>query len=69
MSIRRLDDLISADTDVQVLKIDVEGFEEDVLGGADKLLSSGRVKYMLTECNTNIIGQERQNHYIRWGAG
>jgi FkbM family methyltransferase len=65
MSIRRLDDLISADTEVQVLKIDVEGFEEDVLNGADKLLSSGRVKYLLTECNLGLIGQERQNQYIR----
>ncbi|KAI8464132.1 MAG: S-adenosyl-L-methionine-dependent methyltransferase [Monoraphidium minutum] len=46
MSVMRLDDLI--DRDVQVIKLDVEGYEREVLGGAERLLRERRVWFLMT---------------------
>jgi FkbM family methyltransferase len=63
ISIRRLDDLLSED--VQVMKIDVEGYELEVLQGAKELLSHHTVKYIMAECNTGIIGDAGKDKYLR----
>lgn len=50
---------------VQVLKIDVEGFELQVLQGAEGLLQLHRVRYILAECNTDIVGHDSQIKYLQ----
>ncbi|KAF6266449.1 hypothetical protein COO60DRAFT_454016 [Scenedesmus sp. NREL 46B-D3] len=64
MDLRRLDTLITED--VQVLKNDVEGFELQVLQGAESLLAKHRVQYILAECNTAIGGADNQIQYLQW---
>jgi FkbM family methyltransferase len=63
MSLRPLDDLLSED--VHLLKLDVEGFEESVLKGAKQLLSSKRVKYLITEANNNLRKREGCVEYVK----
>jgi FkbM family methyltransferase len=63
MSIRRLDDLLSED--IHLLKLDVEGFEESVLKGAQRLLSRKRVKFLLTEVNPELRDQAGRRRYLR----
>jgi FkbM family methyltransferase len=63
MSLRPLDDLFSED--VHLLKLDVEGFEESVLKGAQRLLSSKRVKYLITEANNNLRKREGCLQYVK----
>lgn len=41
--------MLTADGENLVMKIDVEGFEEQVFAGADKLFSSQRVKLLMFE--------------------
>lgn len=41
---------------VRMLKIDVEGFEENVVRGANALLSSGSVESIVFEINNNFAG-------------
>jgi hypothetical protein len=36
------------------------------LNGAKQLLSSGKVRYLMTECNTGIIGIEGGKHFIQF---
>ena len=43
------DDAISSSDDVLLLKIDVEGFEADVIGGARRLLQQRQAKHILLE--------------------
>ena len=50
---------------LQVVKIDVEGFEMDVLKGAEGLLSKKNVWFMMTECNVNIIKEAGRNQYLK----
>jgi hypothetical protein len=65
MTVRRLDDILAPlEEDVQLMKIDVEGFETEVLKGAPRVLS--RVRYLMTECNVPIIGEEGKNNYLRF---
>jgi FkbM family methyltransferase len=63
MSLRPLDDLFS--DDVHLMKIDVEGFEESVLKGAQRLMSSKRVKYLITEANSALRGREGSLAYVK----
>ena len=63
MTVRRLDSLLAED--VQIMKIDVEGFETEVLAGAEELFNKYEVKYIMTECNTGIIGEEGKKKYFR----
>jgi FkbM family methyltransferase len=47
--IKRLDDVIDLNLNYKLLKIDVEGFEHEVLKGAHSLLSSGNVENIIYE--------------------
>ncbi|GBG00519.1 hypothetical protein Rsub_13269, partial [Raphidocelis subcapitata] len=67
ISVMRLDSLV--DRDVQVVKLDVEGYEMEVLSGAAALLRQRRVWYLLTECNVGILGEGRARAYLRFLAG
>jgi FkbM family methyltransferase len=49
----------NAINEIDILKIDVEGFEEEVLNGAEKLLSKGNIKVIIFEVSKFII--ERLN--------
>uniref|UniRef100_A0A383VXA9 Methyltransferase FkbM domain-containing protein n=1 Tax=Tetradesmus obliquus TaxID=3088 RepID=A0A383VXA9_TETOB len=51
---------------MEVLKIDVEGFELQVLQGAEGLLQRHVVRYILAECNTGIVGRDSQIQYLQW---
>lgn len=51
---------------LQVLKVDVEGFEQKVLTGAKDLLTKHRVHYIMAECNTGIIGEEGGKRFIQF---
>jgi FkbM family methyltransferase len=63
MTVRRLDTLLAED--VQIMKIDVEGFEVEVLTGAEELFSKYEVRYIMTECNVGIIGDEGKKKYLK----
>eukprot|EP00879_Flechtneria_rotunda_P004881 GHRR01005155.1.p1 GENE.GHRR01005155.1~~GHRR01005155.1.p1 ORF type:complete len:483 (+),score=198.37 GHRR01005155.1:74-1522(+) len=67
MAVRRLDTLLAED--VQVLKIDVEGFETEVLKGAEQLLTKHNVWYIMAECNVGLIGVQAGKTFIRFLAG
>lgn len=43
-------------TFIDVLKVDVEGYELGVLRGAERLLSMGRVHYIMMEFNPGMLG-------------
>ena len=47
------------------MKIDVEGYELEVLQGAQQLLTKHTVKYIMAECNYGIIGQAGKDKYLR----
>jgi FkbM family methyltransferase len=47
VEVRRLDDMVTQDVDV--LKIDVEGWEAEVLAGAQRLIADRRFRYALIE--------------------
>lgn len=47
LEVRRLDEVLPAGTDIDLLKVDVEGFELKVLGGADEAIR--RARYLLIE--------------------
>ncbi|WIA15478.1 hypothetical protein OEZ85_002118 [Tetradesmus obliquus] len=64
MTVRRLDTLLAED--VQVMKIDVEGFELEVLQGAQGLLQQHNVWYIMAECNVGIIGRDGQHRFLRF---
>uniref|UniRef100_A0A383VEQ7 Methyltransferase FkbM domain-containing protein n=1 Tax=Tetradesmus obliquus TaxID=3088 RepID=A0A383VEQ7_TETOB len=66
MTVRRLDTLLAED--VQVMKIDVEGFELEVLQGAQGLLQKHNVWYIMAECNIGIIGRDGEQRFLRWAA-
>lgn len=44
---------------LQVMKMDVEGFELHVLKGATDLLQRFNVWYIMLECNKGLLGGEK----------
>ncbi len=50
VSLARLDTIL-ADCDVALLKVDVEGFEVEVLAGAERLLERGRIENIIYEAH------------------
>ena len=48
VAVERLDDLFPTET-FALLKVDVEGFEAEVLAGAEQLLGSGRITHVIYE--------------------
>ncbi|TCK28429.1 FkbM family methyltransferase [Ancylobacter aquaticus] len=56
---RRLDDILSSldVTSVDLLKLDIEGFEIDGLRSLGPYLSEGRIRYMLIEISPDIMKQ------------
>jgi FkbM family methyltransferase len=63
ITIRRLDAFV--DSDVQMIKIDVEGFEEPVLTGAKALLSKHNAWFIAAEANIGIIQKEGQASLLK----
>lgn len=63
ISVARLDALVAED--VQFAKLDVEGFELDVLKGAERLLRDHRVWHVMAEFNGGILGPRRARAYLR----
>ena len=55
ISVARLDALVAED--VQFAKLDVEGFELDVLKGAERLLRDHRVWHVMAECDAALVGE------------
>src|SRR5687768_4318764 len=53
VQVKRLDDMVSADSNIasMILKIDVEGFETEVLKGAGRLLNDPMLKAIIIELN------------------
>ena len=50
----------------KVMKIDVEGFELQVLRGAEQLLKNFNVWYIMLECNPDLIGGRKgQIEYLK----
>lgn len=49
VQVRRLDDVLEDGTRVAVMKLDVEGFELQVLHGAEQLLHSGNIRNVVFE--------------------
>jgi FkbM family methyltransferase len=66
--VRALDDLLDERQidRVDVLKVDVEGYEGEVLGGAERSLKSGRIRAMLVEFNEWWLRQAGSNSGELW---
>lgn len=65
MSVRRLDTILAED--VQVMKMDVEGFEQQVLLGAEGLLKKYNVHYIVAECTFG--GEPKQREFLKYMDG
>jgi hypothetical protein len=48
-----------------MIKIDVEGFEQPVLSGAEALLQKRSVWFIAAECNIGIIREEGQANFLK----
>jgi FkbM family methyltransferase len=55
--------------EVDVLKVDVEGFEEEVLIGAASLLRDGRVRHLILEVSPNFGSIAYAGRMLRASAG
>jgi hypothetical protein len=66
--VQRLDDFLDAKAidRVDVLKIDVEGFENEVLAGAERSLEGGRIRAMLVEFNEWCLTQAGSSASALW---
>jgi FkbM family methyltransferase len=51
VDVKPLDELVSDEVDITVLKIDTEGADAWVLEGAERLLRERRIKHVFYECN------------------
>lgn len=58
----KLDDIIQADKEILILKIDVEGFEPEVIEGSKQLLENGRILNIFIEITTKF---RNKNDYMR----
>jgi len=47
---------IGSNVDIDVFKVDVEGYEMGALRGAEKLLAEGRVRYIVMEFHPGMLG-------------
>src|SRR5262249_6027347 len=52
VEVRRLDDVLEGSRNIAVIKLDVEGFEYEVMRGAEKIISQTRPRAVLFECNS-----------------
>lgn len=67
VEVRKLDTVLAEYFDsspVSLLKIDTEGYESHVIGGADKLLESGRVEIIIMEVSPNF-GEVYYLNYLK----
>jgi len=65
-----LDELVADNTvpEPEHIKIDVDGFEPAVIGGAEKTIRSGKVRSMLIEINQNLDDHMRLVETLgKWG--
>lgn len=64
----RLDDEFPFDQEIKILKIDVEGFEHQVLNGAERLLKNRCVKFVLMELLEEVAGRQhsRNLEMVNW---
>ncbi|KAI8465888.1 MAG: S-adenosyl-L-methionine-dependent methyltransferase [Monoraphidium minutum] len=62
MTTMRMDSLL--DDDVQILKMDIEGFELEALRGASGLMRRHNVWLMMVECNVGMIGEGKKNDML-----
>ncbi|KXZ44893.1 hypothetical protein GPECTOR_61g846 [Gonium pectorale] len=70
MTVHRLDVLLP-DLDVQVMKIDVEGFEPLVMSGASQMLEAGMIKFVCLEffpetMQVNMRNPNATTDFIEW---
>jgi len=65
VSQQRLDALIGGDSQsIMMIKMDVEGYEEEVLRGAEALLANGRLKIIDIEWPTSWIREALKSHHF-----
>jgi FkbM family methyltransferase len=68
IEIRRLDDVEDAKCNLKLMKVDVEGWELEVLKGCGPILSAPAAPALVVECNTltsNIEGTSSLYDYIK----
>jgi FkbM family methyltransferase len=49
---------------IDILKTDTEGYDLEVLKGAERLLGEGRVRYVLSECEFARVGDESHTNFF-----
>lgn len=60
VEVKRLDEMIGPSEEVLLLNIDAQGYDKDVLYGADALLKSHRIAVVLAEFAVGLIGKEQR---------
>ncbi|GMH38169.1 hypothetical protein BSKO_06053 [Bryopsis sp. KO-2023] len=65
--INRLDDVISGEEPIVFAKIDVEGYEDHVLGGANKTLLHSNISKIMSEFSPRMMGDAQSDpvHYLK----
>lgn len=65
--INRLDDLIPENEPIVFAKIDVEGYEDHVLGGANKVLLHSGISKIMSELSPRMMGDAQSDpvHYLK----
>ncbi|GMH37959.1 hypothetical protein BSKO_05843 [Bryopsis sp. KO-2023] len=70
--INRLDDLIPENEPIKLAKIDVEGYEDHVLGGGRRTLLFSGISKIMSEFSVEMMGNAESDplHYLKmWGDG
>jgi FkbM family methyltransferase len=59
VQVTTVDDFVAANAlpHIHLLKVDAEGFDLNVLRGADSTLSEGRISLVLTEVTTSLLAR------------